>query len=164
MVKRLVLVPAAVAAAVTAGTALAGPSGSDRGVACVENTQLRPENEFRPPGSPDPVESTAQGHAQLTVRNDGTIGWKVVIRNRARETFVAGHIHLGAPGSNGGVVQGLFGGPPASDRQFHDRGEVALASQQTPGLAEQICESPGAYYVNYHTTQDPGGAVRGQLG
>jgi CHRD domain len=30
-------------------------------------------------------------------------------------------------------------------------------------LAAAICANPAGYYVNYHTTDFPGGAVRGQL-
>jgi len=31
------------------------------------------------------------------------------------------------------------------------------------GLAAAICGKPSGYYVNYHTTKDPEGAIRGQL-
>jgi hypothetical protein len=159
---RFVAASGAVGLAVLAGTgtvALAGPEGSDGATMCVANTQLRPENEVRAPGV-DPVDSTAKGHAQIKVRNDGTIEWKVFILNQDGETFVAGHIHGTAPaGSNAGVKQGLFGGPPTSESHFRDSGSVS-----NPMLGAAICADPDQYYVNYHTTQDPQGAVRGQLG
>ena len=147
-------------ALVAVSPAAAGSEGSDGATACVLNTQLLPENEFRAPGATvDPtVESVAHGIAQIKVRNDGTIEWKVFISNPAAETFVAGHIHVGPPGANGPVIQGLFGGS-SIDTTFQDSGEVS-----NPALATNLCATPAAYYVNYHTTQDPVGAVRGQLG
>ena len=71
---------------------------------------------------------------------------------------MAGHIHIGPPTANGPVVQGLFAGS-STDTTFQNSGEVS-----NPALATNLCANPDAYYVNYHTTQDPVGATRGQLG
>jgi hypothetical protein len=129
-----------------------GESGG--GVSCVLNTQLRPENEV--PTST----STATGHAQIKVRNDGSVEWKVFILNPDGETFRAGHIHRAPAGTPGGVVIPLFSSTGVSDRQIHDRGETP------PGhaLAAELCDNASAFYVNYHTANNPAGALRGQLG
>jgi hypothetical protein len=132
--------------------AVAGPSGSEGGTACVFTTQLRAENEV--PAST----STAFGHTQIKIGNDGTIEWKTHIINPDNETFTAGHIHVAPAGVPGPVVQPLFAGPN-SDTEIVDSGSVS-----NPTLGAQICADPAAYYVNYHTTVNPGGAIRGQLG
>ncbi len=125
---------------------------------CVFNTRLLPGNEVRPEGTPDPVESTASGHAQVKIRRDGTLEYKVFLLNRDRETFVAGHVHRAPAGENGAIVVPLFGGS-TDEAQFVQHAEVGIDA----ALADEICDGPSGFYVNYHTTQDPGGAVRGQL-
>jgi hypothetical protein len=69
------------------------------------NTQPRAANE-------PPVLSTAKGYAQLKVWNDGMLQYKVFIRNKAAESFFAGHIHLTATGATtadpAGAVRGNF--------------------------------------------------------
>jgi hypothetical protein len=132
---------------------VAGPNGSDRATMCVFTTQLAPANE--PSGST----SIAFGHTQIKVRNDGTIGFKTHIVNHDAETFVAGHIHFAPVGVNGPVVQPIFVDGPTTDAQIVQKGEVS-----NPALGAAICNNPSAYYVNYHTTANPGGAIRGQLG
>jgi hypothetical protein len=133
--------------------AVAGPEGSDEATMCVYTTQLRTENEV-------PARSAVSfGHTQIKVRNDGTIEFTTHIVNPAGETFVAGHIHIGSAVVAGPVVQGLFEPPATSDAQIMQSGEVA-----NPALGAAICANPGNYYVNYHTTAFPGGAIRGQLG
>jgi len=127
--------------------------GSDNGVMCVQNTQLRPENEV------PPTASEAKGHTQIKIRNDGTLEYKTFILNKAGETFVAGHIHRAPEGVNGPVIVPLFGGPPTNAEHIRQRGEVPVAAP----LAADICNNPSNYYVNYHTTRYPGGAIRGQL-
>ena len=82
----------------------------------------------------------------------------MAIVNPARESFFAGHIHVGAAGVNGPVQVLLFSG--STDRKLivqAGRVDIDLA------LGQAICADPAAYYVNYHTTDFPGGAVRGQL-
>lgn len=154
------LVAASLAAAasllVLAPAEARGLGGSDQG--CVLATSLRPSAEVRPPGTTDPVESAARGFSILHVAQ-GKVTFLTAIHNPARETFVGGHIHAAPAGANGPIVVPLFAGSDAS-------GLFLQASSVTvdPQLAAAICANPSAYYVNYHTTQDPQGAVRGQLG
>ncbi len=145
-----------------AASATAGPNGSDNAVMCVKNTQLRPGNEIRT-GPADPVESTAKGHAQIKVRNDGTIEYKVFILNKGGESFFAGHIHEGPAIANGPVRVTLF--ERSTDaKQIRVRDEVPAGTTFTSFEPADVCNDPAGHYVNFHTTDDPMGAVRGQLG
>ncbi|WP_034215685.1 CHRD domain-containing protein [Actinoplanes subtropicus] len=70
-----------------------------------------------------------------------------------------GHIHRGVKGVNGAVVLPLFGTPMPE-------GVVAVSGtvpQVDPGLLTEIKHDPRGFYLNLHTKEDPGGAVRGQL-
>ena len=137
-------------------TASVAPAGSGRGTMCVLHARLAAKNETT--GST----STAKGHTLIKVRNDGTIEFKTQINNRNHETFVAGHIHQAPIGVAGSIVVPLFvaPAPPINARHIKQRG-VATPNAGTTGAA--LCANAGAYYVNYHTTAFPGGAIRGQL-
>jgi hypothetical protein len=148
----LLLVVALAALAYPVATA-AGGNGSGNATACVFTTQLRAANEV------PPTNSNAFGHTQITVRADGTIEFKTHIVNPGNETFVAAHIHFGATGINGPVVQPIFVDGPTSDGQIRQSGEA-----ENLALGAAICANPELYYVNYHTTANPDGAIRGQLG
>ena len=141
---------ASIAAATAAGTAAAKHGG----VMCVLSTHLSATNETT--GST----STAVGHTQVKVWNDGTITFKTQIFNPSHETFVAGHVHQAPVGVPGPIVVPLFGGPATTSTHLRQSG-VATPNAGTTGAA--ICQSPSAYYVNYHTTAFLGGAIRGQL-
>jgi CHRD domain len=142
--------------AVVAVTASSAPAKSGNGVMCVLHAKLSAKNETT--GST----STAKGHTQIKVRTDGRIQFKTYILNRGRETFVAGHIHEAPAGVAGPVVVPLFvsPAPPTDARHIRQRGN-ATANAGTTGA--ELCQNPSAYYVNYHTTAFPGGAIRGQL-
>jgi CHRD domain len=145
---------AACAAAVLAAGAAPGKNG--HGVLCVLHAKLAAKSETT--GST----STAKGHTQIKVRNDGTIEFKTQILNRDHETFVAGHIHQAPVGVAGPIVVPLFVSPTPSTNARHIRQSgIATPNAGTTGAA--ICQNPGAYYVNYHTTAFLGGAIRGQL-
>jgi CHRD domain len=144
---------AVLATALTASAAATDQTATN----CAAFAVLKPGNEVRPPDTTDPVESRAAGVA--LVRIDGTkLRFSVVIGNPARETFVAGHIHTGAAGTNGGVLVPLFSG--SSSTRFFAQADALEISADT---AAAICGDLGGHYVNYHTTQDPQGAIRGQL-
>jgi hypothetical protein len=154
-VRRLFAVLVLAAALVSLSAAPAQATG-DTGPHCISFTKLSPENEVRTTPD-DPVESRASGFSLIQIRGT-TLRVVTVIFNPARETFVAGHIHVGGVGVNGGIVVHLFAG---------SSNPLVFAHSDTHDVAEQtardICGNLAGYYVNYHTTQDPQGAVRGQL-
>jgi hypothetical protein len=131
-------------------------AGSGRGTMCVLHAKLAAKNETT--GST----STAKGHTLIKVRNDGTIEFKTRINNKNHEAFIAGHIHQASTGVAGPIVVPLFVAPtpPTNARHIKQSG-VATPNAGTTGAA--LCANPSAYYVNYHTTAFPGGAIRGQL-
>jgi hypothetical protein len=155
--RRLLLAFAAVLVvlAATAPTAAQG----DVATKCVAYTVLKPGNEVRDPGSPDPVVDSRAFGAALVFVNGTQLSFTVAIVNPARETFTLGHIHVGAAGTNGPPVVDLFTGPAVSPRLFLQADRLTI----TEDLAAQICGNVTGYYINYHTTLDPPGAVRGQL-
>jgi hypothetical protein len=72
-----------------------------------------------------------------------------------------GHLHQGGIGTNGPVVVDLFaatGGLPASIT-----GVAGSVSGVKADLTKQINEDPAGFYLNLHTTEFDGGAVRSQL-
>ncbi|CAN7194319.1 CHRD domain-containing protein [Phenylobacterium sp. LjRoot225] len=65
------------------------------------------------------------------------------------------HIHKAPPASAGPVVVSLTA--PGADGKSSD---CATVDRE---LVKDILQNPGAYYVNVHNAEFPGGAVRGQL-
>jgi CHRD domain len=144
------------ACAVVTSTANVAPAKNGNGVMCVLHAKLSAGNETT--GST----STAKGHTLIKVRSNGTIEFKTHILNKSGETFVAGHIHRAPVGVAGPIVVPLFvaPSPPTSARHIKESG-VATPNAGTTGA--DLCNTPSAYYVNYHTTAFPGGAIRGQM-
>jgi CHRD domain len=151
--RRLIL-GVVVACVVAASAASVAPAKNGNGVMCVLHARLTATSETT--GST----STAKGHTQIKVRANGTIEFKTHILNKNGETFVAGHIHLAPVGVAGSIVVPLFASPGTTARHIRQSG-VATPNPGTTGAA--LCTNPNAYYVNYHTTAFPGGAIRGQL-
>jgi hypothetical protein len=129
---------------------------SNLGVMCVLHAKLAAKNE-----TPSTT-SVAKGHTLIKVRNDGAIEFKTQINNKDRGTFFAGHIHQAPVGVAGPIVVPLFVPPtPATSARHIKQSGLATPNAGTTGAA--LCQNPSAYYVNYHTTAFPGGAIRGQL-
>ena len=133
-------------------------------------------------------ETLAQGNAKFQLSKDGeTMEYKVMATN-IDNAFMS-HIHLGAAGSNGGIVVWLRptvpNGVPAPETQTRQTGVFAegsftkanfvgaMAGKTMADLVAQI--RAGNAYVNVHTRNlaipasqleagnFPGGEVRGQI-
>jgi CHRD domain len=144
---------ALLAVAVAVAALSAAPTGAQTSAPakCTAIAVLRAGNEVPP--------TTSQASGVALVHINGTrLRFTTVIANPARETFILGHIHRGVAGVNGPIVVPLFEGSSDSRlfTQFESR-DIAAA------LAGEICGNTAGFYVNYHTTAFPGGAIRGQL-
>jgi hypothetical protein len=100
---------------------------------------------------------------------DGRAAWLVQVKG-TRVHFATtwkriaaptnGHIHRGVKGKNGPVVVDFF-----ADANGLPAGISGLAGSGTASakVAKGIKNNPKGWYTNLHTTEFPGGAVRGQL-
>jgi hypothetical protein len=101
------------------------------------------------PGDPD-------GKGSATVKIDASTGkvcYTITVQNIAAP--VASHIHEGAAGGAGPILITF-------DPTKIGKGEDCLTGQNTADLG-RIAANPSGFYVNVHTADFPGGAVRGQL-
>lgn len=103
-----------------------------------------------PPADPDGL-----GTARIWV-NDGQrrVCWQLNVANITLPATGA-HIHVGAAGVAGPIVVPLS----APDLTGSAQGCTPVSRSQ----AKNLIQHPERYYVNVHTTDFPGGAIRGQL-
>ncbi len=81
--------------------------------------------------------------------------------------LTAGHIHVGGPGTSGPVMMNIPGLPLRTSDDFMlswtwtERDLTQRAAQGIGKMADvfEACSS-GSCYLNFHTTQNPGGEVR----
>jgi len=86
----------------------------------------------------------------------GTTRYYIWVTDIAAPT--AAHIHAGYAGADGAVAIDLEAGfSEVGANTFVARGAVAN------GSTAALLETPGAFYVNVHNADHPGGAVRGQV-
>jgi hypothetical protein len=142
---------AAAAALALAGLALAAPPAG--AAVAVYTTQLSGANEVPGPGS-----TTGTGTARVTVNTtSGRICWVIRVRGIGANTELgiptAAHLHE-APAGQPGPVDVPLSAP-----------RYGTSAGCTTNLfeAQEIFSDPSGYYVNVHTTEFPGGALRGQL-
>ena len=121
-----------------------------------------------------PVRDTGgQGQATFKLNDDGTeLSYKLNVANI--ENVTQAHIHLGAVGANGGIVVWLYPSAPPSllirGRSQGTLGEGVITSANLVGLllgkplGDLLAQiQAGGAYVNVHTSQFPGGEIRGQI-
>jgi hypothetical protein len=101
-------------------------------------------------------EPNASGTAILRFRRDAQlICYRLTARNVTLPTAAA-HIHRGAAGTNGPVIVPFE--PPGATG-------TSTGCTETPAATiDQILANPAGFYVNIHTREHPGGAIRAQLG
>jgi len=127
-----------------------------------------------------PKLSPSVGHFQATVTGT-TLSYTLTFTALSSPAFMA-HIHFGQPGVNGGIFLWLCGsasapGPagtpacPAGGGTVSRSGVTAadiqaVAAQNVPAGSFEAAMSilaSGDAYVNVHTTNFPGGEIRGQV-
>lgn len=118
-------------------------------------------------------ESRAQGEATFQLSPDGMeLHYKLIVANI--ENVAQAHIHLAPAGTNGPVVAWLYPpGPPPVLIPGRTQGVLAegmitdasLVGPLAGGTLEDLLAEmrAGNTYVNVHTSQLPGGEVRGQI-
>ncbi|KAA2247292.1 CHRD domain-containing protein [Solihabitans fulvus] len=143
----------------------AEPKAPDR-AAGIQRARQRPvflkatlegRNEVQVAGKP-PV-GDPKGSATGLVRVQGdrvtfAFSWKGI------SAPTLGHIHQGASGANGDVKVPLFT-TAMPDTVTSAAGSVTVTD---PAVADALRADPAGFYLNLHTKEFPGGAVRGQLG
>jgi uncharacterized protein (TIGR03437 family) len=114
-------------------------------------------------------------HAFVMRGNDGSVKGGAVLydvnyRNFPAPTTITGlHIHQGAPGAAGGIViqSGVDAnaGKIVSDSGNGNIFKLFNVTKDTEVAAlNGIVANPNGFYVNLHTTVNPGGAIRAPLG
>jgi CHRD domain len=107
---------------------------------------------------PGPGDSNASGQATVWLnQGQGRVCFDLSWAN-VEGTVTMGHIHVGAAGASGGVVVPLFSGSYAGTDSAS-----GCVQEVEPSLIKAIRMDPSDYYVNLHSTEFPGGALRGQL-
>lgn len=100
------------------------------------------------PGDPD-----GTGRAEVTIIDDlDRLCWDVTVANISPPT--AAHIHRGGVGVSG---------PPVVPLEAPEGGSAEGCTQVSDAILDEIEANPSGFYVNVHTADYPGGAVRGQL-
>ena len=95
---------------------------------------------------------------------DGTIEFAFTINNKHGETYTWAHIHKAPVGVNGGIhwdfLEPANPATSISDQPSQLRG----VARPCPGASvSDLLANPSGYYVNVHSTENLGGALRGQL-
>jgi hypothetical protein len=71
------------------------------------------------------------------------------------------HVHTGAKGTNGPVLISS-GIAPFTDADGHGN-VTTVVTGTAPATLQAILDNPRGYYVNLHTSTNPGGALRDQM-
>lgn len=104
---------------------------------------------------PNPGDADGTGTSMVTLKaSTGEVCWDTKAANITLPA-AASHIHRGARGAAGPVVV-PFTAPDAS-------GVSSGCAKVDAALITEIAQNPAGFYVNVHTSDFPGGAVRGQL-
>ena len=141
------IVVAAVIGLLASALVLATVAGANHGRGGKNKATIMKGRYEVPPADPDGV-----GHALIRLKPaTSQVCWTLWARRIS--TATAAHIHRGDRGVNGPIVVALTPPTPRST------GCTAV----DPVLIDEIRAHANRFYVNVHTADYPGGAIRGQL-
>ncbi|MBI4429710.1 MAG: CHRD domain-containing protein [Ignavibacteriales bacterium] len=112
---------------------------------------------------PTPVNTPATGTGAFILSTDRSqLKYDISYRGLSGPLSAGGHFHAGPPGVVGPVVRAITGGGPPPDTTFSG---VWSSSDGTQPLTSALVDSlfAGKIYVNFHTTANGGGEIRGPL-
>lgn len=138
----------------TTGSAAAFTTPS-AGRAVTLGARLNGDQEVPVQGGPAVGDPDGEALVLVHVKGDRvtfSLAWKGLVPS-------LGHIHESAAGRNGPVKVPLFGSAMPSTAHAA-AGQVAVTDAT---LAQRLRTDPAGFYVNLHSAEFPGGAVRGQL-
>jgi hypothetical protein len=140
------------------------PAKTDK-AAAIRRSKLKPvfleaklngASEVQVPGKPPVGDPKGSATGIVEVQGDKVtfaFSWKGI------SAPTLGHIHQGAAGTNGDVKVPLFT-TPMPDNVTAAAGSVTVSD---PAIADALRTNPAGFYLNLHTKEFTGGAVRGQL-
>ena len=120
------------------------------------SAKLDGRQEVQVPGKPPVGDPKGSATGLIRVQGDRitfAFSWKGI------SAPTLGHIHQGAAGVNGDVKVPLFA-TPMPDNITAAAGVLTVSD---PAIADALRANPSGFYLNLHTKEFPGGAVRGQL-
>lgn len=118
-------------------------------------------------------DSRARGQTVFRLSDDGEqLHYRLIVANL--DNVIQAHIHLAPAGVNGPVVAWLYPSePPAQLIPGRSSGVLASGTITADDLVGALAGQPlselvdamesGTTYVNVHTSQFPGGEIRGQI-
>lgn len=110
-----------------------------------------------------PVSVPATGTGSFTLSTDlSRLSWTISYQGLSGPLSAGGHFHVADSGRNGPVVKAIaVSGAPASNTISGVWTRADATQPLTPALVESLLT--GRMYVNFHTTANPGGEIRGQV-
>ncbi|HKY51786.1 MAG TPA: CHRD domain-containing protein [Candidatus Limnocylindria bacterium] len=159
--------PAAAPSPTPTPTATPSPTPQTR---FVFTADLKPSNEVPPIAN---AEATCSGKGTFTLNTTKDATGNITAATAQFETDISGcpadtkinigHIHKAAAGANGGVV--VNSGLAAGELVLTSGAGKINKTQPTvdPAVATDIIANPSNYYMNWHSTLNAGGILRGQL-
>ncbi len=136
----------------------------------VFTADLKPSNEVPPIAN---AEASCSGKGTFTLNTTKDATGNITAASAVFETDVTGcpadtkinigHIHKAAAGANGSVV--VNSGLAAGELTLTSgAGKINKTTATVDAaLATDIIANPSGYYINWHSTLNPGGVLRGQL-
>ncbi len=109
---------------------------------------------------PSPVTGTGSGSFVLN-ETFTELAYVISYQGLTGALSVGGHFHVGSPGINGAAVRGIAEAGAAPSGTVTGVWRSTDTEPLTPALVESLLT--GRVYVNFHTTSNPAGEIRGQV-